>query len=98
MLEQDESGRNYFYDALQDPVNRTKAAWFILNGEDAFEQIAEYYNQKIKLVAQNQYKKGLEDGQNKQESKPKTVFAKQNNNRPQLKEGEHLDISNLDDF
>jgi hypothetical protein len=39
MLSQDETGKNYLYQALQDPETLTKAAWFILNGEDALNSI-----------------------------------------------------------
>ena len=35
MLSRDESGNNYLWQALQDPDTLTKAAWFILNGDDA---------------------------------------------------------------
>ena len=64
MLSQDESGKNYLYEALQDPETLTKAAWFILNGEEAFNSITDYFTKQIKLVSENQYKKGLEDGKN----------------------------------
>ena len=57
MLSQDESGKNYLYEALQDPETLTKAAWFILNGEEAFDSITEYFKNQIKLVSENQYKK-----------------------------------------
>jgi len=43
MLSQDESGKNYLYEALQDPETLTKAAWFILNGEEAFDSITDYF-------------------------------------------------------
>jgi hypothetical protein len=43
MLSQDENGANYLYQALQDPETLTRAAWFILNGEEAFNNIADYF-------------------------------------------------------
>jgi len=43
MLSQDENGQNYLYRALQDPQTLVKAAWFILNGEEAFDSISDYF-------------------------------------------------------
>ena len=43
MLAQDETGSNYLYRALQDPDTLVKAAWFILNGDDAFDNISDYF-------------------------------------------------------
>lgn len=62
MLSQDENGLNYLYQSLQDPEILVKAAWFILNGEEAFDNISDYFKNQIKLVSQSQYKKGFEDG------------------------------------
>jgi len=39
-----------------------KAAWFILNGDEAFNNVSEYFIKQMKLVSENQYKKGLEEG------------------------------------
>lgn len=64
MLSQDENGQNYLYQALQDPVNLVKAAWFILNGDEAFDNVADYFKNQIKLISQNQYNKGLQDANN----------------------------------
>jgi hypothetical protein len=43
MLSLDQSGNNYFYKAMQDPDTLVKAAWFILNGEDALNNITDYF-------------------------------------------------------
>jgi len=43
MLSQDENGLNYLYQSLQDPEILVKAAWFILNGEEAFDNISDYF-------------------------------------------------------
>jgi 23S rRNA pseudoU1915 N3-methylase RlmH len=43
MLAQDETGHNYLYRALQDPETLVKAAWFILNGDEAFDSISDYF-------------------------------------------------------
>lgn len=94
MLSQDETGKNYLYEALQDPEILTKAAWFILNGEDAFNSITDYFTNQIKLVSENQYKKGLEDGKRGISSRPSVVITnpqKTNNHR------QYNSIEDLDD-
>lgn len=93
MLSQDEAGKNYLYEALQDPEILTKAAWFILNGEEAFNSITDYFKNQIKLVSENQYKKGLEDGKKgvNTPSQPTVVITKQKNNHRQYNSIEDLD-------
>lgn len=93
MLSQDETGKNYLYEALQDPEILTKAAWFILNGEEAFNSITDYFKNQIKLVSENQYKKGLEDGKKgvNTPSQPTVVITKQKNNHRQYNSIEDLD-------
>ena len=82
MLEKDETGNNYLWQALQEPETLVKAAWFILNGEEAFESISDYFTSQIKQVAQDQYKKGLEDGKknNVNPSTKSTVIINTNKN------------------
>lgn len=83
MLSQDESGRNYLYQALQDPETLVKAAWFILNGDEALNSVEDYFKGQIKLVSENQYKKGFEDGKKGKSPKFSTViFSQQNSNKP----------------
>jgi hypothetical protein len=43
MLSRDESGNNYLWQALQDPETLVKAAWFILNGDEVFNNISDYF-------------------------------------------------------
>lgn len=80
MLSRDQAGKNYLIEALQDPETLTRAAWFILNGEEAFNNISDYFTQQIKLVSQNQYKKGLEDGKKGVQTRPTVVIDKSNKN------------------
>ena len=82
MLSRDEAGNNYLWQALQDPDTLVKAAWFILNGDEALSNISDYFINQIKLVSQNQYKKGFEEGRNnKQPSRPEVVINNKQNNR-----------------
>ena len=93
MLSQDETGKNYLYEALQDPEILTKAAWFILNGEEAFNSITDYFTNQIKLISENQYKKGLEDGKKgiSNSTKPTVVINKSQNKHHQYNSIEDLD-------
>ena len=93
MLSQDETGSNYLYKALQDPNTLVRAAWFILNGEEAFNNISDYFTNQIKLVSENQYRKGLEDGRKGIESRPQVVIQKNN----QSSSKRYKDINDLDD-
>lgn len=93
MLSLDNNGQNYLYQALQEPETLTKAAWFILNGEEAFDNITDYFKNQIKLISENQYKKGFEDGKKGTSSKPELVINKNNNKSYRTIK----DINDLDD-
>lgn len=95
MLSRDQAGKNYLFEALQDPETLTRAAWFILNGEEAFNNISDYFAQQIKLVSETQYKKGLEDGKKGVQTRPTVVIdnSKKNNNTPRS----YNSINDLDD-
>ncbi len=91
MLSTDETGKNYLYQALQDPETLTRAAWFILNGEEALDGITDYFTKQIKLISENQYKKGLEDGKKGVNSRPTVVINKPTTSRRQYNSIEDLD-------
>ena len=97
MLSKDQSGNNYLFEALQDPETLTKAAWFILNGEEAFNNISDYFAQQIKLVSENQYKKGLEDGKKGVQTRPTVVIDNSNKNNKQQHHRSYNSINDLDD-
>ena len=61
ILSQDQNGNNYLQSALQDPNNIVRVAWFLLNGDEAFNDIETYFTNQIKKVSEAQYKKGYED-------------------------------------
>ena len=94
ILSTDETGNNYLYQALQDPKTLVKAAWFILNGEEALNSISDYFINQIKLVSDNQYKKGFEEGrQGKEPSRPQVVI----NNKQNSHRTTYNSINDLDD-
>ena len=94
MLSQDETGKNYLYQALQDPETLMRAAWFILNGEEAFNNVTDYFTNQIKTISESQYKKGFEDGQ---KGKPQLVINKNNKSLAQRKNLNITSIDELDD-
>lgn len=92
MLSRDEAGNNYLWQALQDPDTLVKAAWFILNGDEALNSISEYFINQIKLVSENQYKKGFEEGKSgKEPSRSTVVINEKQQTRPSYKSIEDLD-------
>ena len=95
MLSRDQAGKNYLFEALQDPETLTRAAWFILNGEDAFNTISDYFAQQIKLVSETQYKKGLEDGKKGVQTRPTVVIDNSNKNNKNHRS--YNSINDLDD-
>ena len=94
MLSPDEAGNNYLYRALQDPETLVKAAWFILNGDEAFDSITDYFTNQIKLVSENQYRKGYEEGK-KGTSPSRPTVVIQNNKQNQRRQFNTID--DLDD-
>lgn len=95
MLSRDEAGNNYLWQALQDPETLVKAAWFILNGDEALNSVSEYFINQIKLVSENQYKKGFEEGKNgRNPSRPEVVI---NNKQKQNQHRSYNSIEDLDD-
>ena len=92
MLSRDEAGNNYLWQALQDPDILVKAAWFILNGDEALNNISDYFINQIKLVSENQYKKGFEEGRTgKNPTRPQVVI-----NNKQSRQS-YNSINDLDD-
>lgn len=92
MLSQDESGNNYLYRALQEPETLVKAAWFILNGDEALNSVSDYFTNQIKLVSENQYKRGFEDGKRGIRSRSSQVVIS-----PKSHSKQYTTIEDLDD-
>lgn len=61
LLEEDGAGNRYIAKALNDPEALLKMSWFYLKGEEAFNFMANYYEQQIKEHSQSNYQKGLAD-------------------------------------
>lgn len=80
LLTTDGAGINHFSKVLNDPNWLVRMAWFALKGEDAFNNIAEYFTTEMKQREQASYKKGLEEGAKKNPTSPKVVYQPTNNN------------------
>lgn len=74
ILSNDQNGANYLLSALQDPQTLVKTAWFILNGDDAFDSVSDYFKDQIKKVSEAQYRKGYEDAINGTQPKRQVVI------------------------
>ena len=61
ILGQDAAGNNYFAKALADPKTLVRVAWLALNGEQMLEDVTTYFQNEIKSVREQSYKKGKED-------------------------------------
>ena len=61
ILGEDPAGNNYFAKALSDPKTLVKIAYLALNGERMIEDITTYFQNEIKSVREQSYKKGMED-------------------------------------
>lgn len=60
----DSAGVSIFGKVLNDPKSLVKMAWFALRGEDALEDINNYWINELKKVREYSYNKGLEDSKN----------------------------------
>lgn len=54
----DAAGYNYMAKAFRDPETVVKAAWFLLYGDQAFNDITRYFQGEITNVRRNSYEKG----------------------------------------
>lgn len=65
ILGKDGAGVSYIQKALSDPQNVVAASWFLLNGQDTFDQIQDYISQVAKNARQAGYQEGLKQSGNK---------------------------------
>ena len=97
LLTADGAGINHFSKALNDPDTLVKMAWFVLKGEDAFNDITNYFTTEIKKREQASYQKGLSDATKKPASQtPKFVYQPKNNNINQNGQRQVYSIHDLD--
>lgn len=92
LLTTDGAGINHFSKVLNDPDWLVKMAWFALKGEDAINNITDYFTTEMKQREQASYRRGLEDA-TKKNPKSKVVYQPQKNNNKGSRE---LTIDDLD--
>lgn len=73
----DGAGNNYFSKALSDPKILVQTAWLALNGKQMMEDITNYFQNEIKQVREESYKKGLADAKEKMKQTPVVFTNKQ---------------------
>lgn len=96
LLTADGAGINHFSKALNDPDTLVKMAWFALKGEEAFNDITNYFTAEIKKREQASYQRGLADAKKPAPSTSKFVYQPKNNNiNPTGRKGE-ISIHDLD--
>ena len=78
ILGRDNAGVSYLGKALNDPETLVKMSWFALRGEEALDDIQNYYAEQIKIARQTGYNEGLAEA--KGEKPPKVVVRKNNKN------------------
>lgn len=76
ILGQDGAGINYLTKAFNDPKNIVAASWFLLHGQDTFDQIQSYISEEVKKAR----KAGYDEALNK---KPKSAAVVVKKNVPQ---------------
>ena len=59
ILGRDNAGVSYLGKALNDPETLVKMSWFALRGEEALDDIQNYYAEQIKIARQAGYNEGL---------------------------------------
>lgn len=62
MFQQDATGTSYLNRAINDPNTLTKMSWYALHGDEAIENMRNYYEHQITETRRTSYAKGVEDG------------------------------------
>lgn len=62
MFQQDATGMSYLNKAINDPQTLTKMSWYALHGDEAIDNMRNYYEHQITEIRRTSYAKGLEDG------------------------------------
>ena len=89
ILGQDGAGVNYITKALNDPNSLVAASWFLLHGQEAFNEIQDYVANQVKAA----HKAGYDEAVSKLSGKSKPqVFINQNHSQSQNP------ISSIDDI
>lgn len=95
ILGKDNAGISYLGKALNDPETLVKMSWFALRGEEALDDIQNYYAEQIKIARQTGYNEGFAAAGG--EKAPRVAVRKQN--KPaKLTAFKQNEISSIDDL
>lgn len=78
ILGSDKAGNRHFMKAINDPESLIKMAWFALYGDQALEDYANYFKDRIQEYSEANYKQGYEDALAGKEPKSKKLVSKTN--------------------
>ena len=95
ILGRDNAGISYLGKALNDPETLVKMSWFALRGEEALDDIQNYYAEQIKIARQNGYNEGLAAAGG--EKAPKVV-VKKNNKKEKISAFSQSGYNSIDDL
>ena len=97
ILGRDNAGVSYLGKALNDPETLVKMSWFALRGEEALDDIQNYYAEQIKIARQTGYNEGLAAQNN---GKTPKVAVRKNNSKSKVsafsQEQKYSSIDDLD--
>ena len=96
ILGRDNAGISYLGKALNDPETLVKMSWFALRGEEALDDIQNYYAEQIKIARQNGYNEGLAAAGG--EKAPRVVVNKKNNKKEKISAFSQSGYNSIDDL
>lgn len=81
MFQQDATGMSYLNRAINDPQTLTKMSWYALHGDEAIDNMRNYYEHQITETRRTSYAKGLEDGKS---GKKTVIFGPKETRKTEL--------------
>ena len=96
ILGRDNAGMSYLGKALNDPETLVKMSWFALRGEEALDDIQNYYAEQIKIARQTGYNEGL--AASGKEKTPKVAVRKPKTNTKPISAFSKSSYDSIDDL
>ena len=96
ILGRDNAGMSYLGKALNDPETLVKMSWFALRGEEALDDIQNYYAEQIKIARQTGYNEGL--AASGKEKTPKVAVRKPKTNSKPISAFSQNGYNSIDDL
>ena len=96
LLEKDVTGVKYFDKALKEPESLFKMAWFLLKGDDAFNDLSNYYKDRITEYSKINYEKGFNDAKNGKQIPTSRVVRQETRSTVPKPSKRELSINDLD--